>query len=397
MFVETRIERFAERLKGAAIPLRFKLWNGRNIDLDARPAVTVKLASPGAVRYLLRPTLEKLGEAYVEGHLQVEGPIREVVRVGAALAQATRARLRRWPGVRTTAHSRGRDAKAIRYHYDVSNEFYRLWLDRHMAYSCAYFHDGTESIDTAQEQKFDHICRKLRLAPGERFLDVGCGWSGLVCWAARHYGVQATGITLSRNQHEYANARIRELGLADRCEVLLQDYRDVPGEGSYDKIASIGMFEHVGLKNLPVYFGTIRRLLAERGLVMNHGITDNGGEAHGAAQFIGRYVFPDSELPRLSVALDQMANQDLEVIDVESLRFHYAQTLSHWTTRLEANREAALEMVGDRRYRIWLVYLAGCAYAFEHGSISIYQVVAAKARRTGMAPVPWTRADLYAQ
>ncbi|HTP96628.1 MAG TPA: cyclopropane-fatty-acyl-phospholipid synthase family protein [Burkholderiales bacterium] len=401
MFVEARIERFAEKLrKAAALPLRLTLWNGRQIDLDSNPAVTVRISAPSAVRYLLYPSLARLGEAYVEGYLQVEGPIREVVRIAAGLVHNVRTRLPRWEKVRySMRHSRRRDAKAIEYHYDVSNEFYQLWLDRNLAYSCAYFHGADDSLDSAQEQKFDHICRKLRLAPGERFLDIGCGWGGLVFWAAQRYGVHATGITLSHNQHDYVNARIRELGLADRCQVLLQDYRDLPGQGSFDKIASVGMFEHVGLKNLRVYFGTIGRLLADRGLVMNHGITtmdpDSGMVGMGAGEFIDRYVFPHGELPHLSLAIDAMSREELEVVDVESLRFHYAQTLAYWAQRLEARAKEALALAGERRLRIWLLYLAGCSYAFEQGWVSVHQVLAAKRTREGMAPLPWTRADIY--
>ena len=401
-FVETRIERFAGKLQRAvALPLRLKLWNGRQIDLHPRPAVTVCVDGPAAFRYLIKPNLAKLAEAYVEGYLRVDGPIRDVIRVAEGLVRSAKSRLPQWQKLRRAVrHSRERDAKAIEYHYDVSNEFYQLWLDAQMAYSCAYFHSGGDGLEQAQEQKFDHICRKLRLQPGERFLDIGSGWGALVCWASRHYGVQATGITLSRNQYDYANERIRRQGLDGQCRILLQDYRDLPGERCFDKIASVGMFEHVGLKNLPTYFATINRLLSDDGLVMNHGITtmdpDSGAVGLGAGEFIDRYVFPHGELPHLALAIDQMARQELEVVDVESLRFHYAQTLSHWASRLENRQTQARTLAGDRRFRIWLLYLAGCAHAFEHGWVSIHQILAAKRTRSGMAPVEWTREYMYA-
>ncbi|MBI2311434.1 MAG: class I SAM-dependent methyltransferase [Betaproteobacteria bacterium] len=401
MFFEAQLRRLAENLRAAAsIPLRIKLWNGHLIDLAPEPAVTVRVTRPSAAIYLLMPNLAWLGKAFVEGHLEVEGPIREVIRIGEALsrhrpAQFPLSRFLRRPG----RHSRRSDAGAIEYHYDVSDDFYRLWLDRNMVYSCAYFRAGGEDLDTAQEQKLDYICRKLMLRPGERLLDIGCGWGGLICWAARHYGVDATGVTLSRSQHQYAAARIESEGLGQRCRVLLQDYRDIPGDESFDKIASVGMFEHVGLKNLPVYFGAIHRLLRKGGLVLNHGITamdpDSREVGLGAGEFIDRYVFPHGELPHLSLAIRQMACRDLEVTDVESLRPHYSRTLMHWFTRLESHADRAKDLVGDRRYRVWLVYLAGCAYAFEQGWVSVHQVLAAKTGGTGMETLRWTREYMY--
>lgn len=402
MLLETQLGRFIEKLKRAGhLPLRLVLWNGRQIDFAAQPAITLRLASIEAARYLLMPNMARLGEAYVEGHIEVEGPVREAIRVAEGLSRSPAAR-ESWRPFwrRTTRHSKQRDAQAIEYHYDVSNDFYSLWLDRNMVYSCAYFKTGREDIHTAQEQKLDHICRKLMLEPGEKFLDIGCGWGGLIRWAAKHYGADATGITLSRRQYEYAQARIEAEGLKDRCRVLLQDYRDLPGEGQFDKIASVGMFEHVGLKNLSVYFGAIHRLLREGGLVMNHGITsidpDSGEVGLGIAEFIDRYVFPHGELPHLSLAIQQMARQCLEVTDVESLRNHYALTLHHWLDQLEQNSMAAKAIAGDRRFRIWLLYLAGCSHAFEHDWVTIYQILATKTGKDGVSRLPWTREYMYA-
>lgn len=380
-------------------PLRLELWDGRRYDFSAQPTVTVRLPSEASLKYFAKPSLASLGEAYVEGHLDIDGPLHDVIEVADRLSRAGGASP--WHSVRHAvhAHSRKLDAESISYHYDVSNEFYGLWLDRNMVYSCAYFKRTDDTLDAAQEQKLDHICRKLMLQPGERFLDIGCGWGGLIRWAAKHYGVQATGITLSKQQHAYAVERIRAEGLQDKCEALLVDYRDVPGEERFDKIASIGMFEHVGIKNLPVYFGAVKRLLREKGLFLNHGITAMSTASNpvgmGASEFIDRYVFPNGELPHVSVALADMSEQKLEVVDVESLRPHYARTLELWADRLVANRARALAAAGEKRVRIWQVYLAGCAHAFRQGWVSIHQILASKQTEEGSSELPLTREYMY--
>jgi cyclopropane-fatty-acyl-phospholipid synthase len=398
MFLERRLERLVAKLKrSAAIPLRVELWNGRAFDLANEPKVKIGVTSPSALRFLISPNLMKLGQAYVEGYLRVEGPILEAFRVAESLARVAASRGR--SGLRRVwRHSKKVDRDAIQYHYDVSNDFYALWLDRNLVYSCAYFRSESDSLDLAQEQKLDHILDKLMLKPGERFLDIGCGWGALILRAAKKYGAHATGVTLSRNQFEYATKRIREEGLAGRCEVRLQDYRDIPGEGVYDKIASVGMFEHVGLRHLKTYFGKIRSLLADSGLVMNHGITSSDPESRwvglGAGEFINRYVFPHGELPHVSLVLREMASAGLEVADAESLRRHYARTCFEWARRLEQNRELAIASAGDKRYRIWQIYLAGCAHGFAREWMNIYQVLA---RKEGAAsnPLPLTRDYMY--
>jgi len=298
-----------------------------------------------------------------------------------------------WEKPRTMIkHSRDMNREAIGFHYDVSNDFYRLWLDEQMVYSCAYFRNPDESIDQAQSNKLDLICRKLRLQPGERLLDIGCGWGALVIWAARHYGVKAHGITLSRNQYDYAVNRIRKLGLEEKVSVELRDYRDLEGEGVYDKISSVGMFEHVGLKNLPVYFSTVHRLLRDGGLFLNHGITQDevGGSNTVGFKFISKYVFPDGELDWVSNIQKEMERGAFEIHDVESLRAHYALTLRHWVERLEAHRDDALEHVTEAVYRIWRMYMAGCALQFENGEMGVYQILAAKRNRRPVA-APLTR------
>jgi len=399
MLIESRVEKAIDGLRGAGLPLAIELWNGKRYQLSGDAPVTLRIPGAGALKYFIGANLAKLGEAYVEGHIDVEGPIREVLRAAEGLSRflggdkkGRRPRL-------LNLHTRSRDAGAIQYHYDVSNDFYALFLDREMVYSCAYFRTGEEDIHAAQAQKLDHICRKLRLEPGDRFLDIGCGWGALVRWAAKHYGVDATGITLSKNQHALANERIAAEGLGERCRVLLQDYRDVPGEAVFDKIASVGMFEHVGLKNLPVYFGAVRRLLKDGGVAMNHGITaidpDSRAVGLGGGEFIGKYVFPHGELPHLSLALREMCAAGLEVMDVETLRLHYAKTLWHWSARLEANIAEARKHTDEKRVRIWRTYLAGCAHAFEKRWVTIQQVLVTKTLDTRANPLPWTREYIY--
>jgi cyclopropane-fatty-acyl-phospholipid synthase len=254
-------------------------------------------------------------------------------------------------------HTLAADAAAVRYHYDVSNEFYRLWLDRNMVYSCAYFETGEEDLDTAQEQKLKHICRKLRLQPGERLLDIGCGWGGLLCWAASRYGIEGVGITVSDQQFAYARERVTTMGLERKVEIRRQDYREVPDQAHYDKNASVGMYEHVGLANLPAYFGAIARLLRPGGIALNHGITttDRDGHAQGppGGEFIDRLVFPGSEVPHVSRVLYEIAGTGLELLDIEDLRPHYPPTLLHSARRLETQRDKAVMAAGAQRDRIW--------------------------------------------
>jgi cyclopropane-fatty-acyl-phospholipid synthase len=389
------------RVQESKLPLAVRLWDGTR--LGARRArVTVTVKSPLALKALANPTLGELAENYVEDRIDAEGSIRDVVRAGAALAETNGGPVKGWRRIpRWRRHTRQFDYEAIHSHYDVGDDFFGLWLDRRRVYSCAYFRRADDTLDIAQEQKLDHICRKLRLAPGERFLDIGCGWGALVTWAAERYGVRALGVTLSQNQHDYARARVRELGLEGRCEIRLLDYRDVPEDEPYDKIASVGMFEHVGRKNLPVYFGKIGRLLRPGGLVLNHGITLNAPGwsevGSGVGDFVDHYVFPGGELTHLSQVLEAMSAQGLECVDVESLRPHYARTLWQWVERLEANRAAAVAAVGERLYRIWRIYMAGSAQSFERGWLSIYQVLAGKAQANGVLDLPATRDDVYAR
>jgi cyclopropane-fatty-acyl-phospholipid synthase len=402
--IEKQVVKYLEGLrKRQPLPLRVKLWNGSTVALDDEPRVELRLNDAASARYFLKPSMSSLGEAFVEGHIDVDGDVREIVAIAEHLSRVGdedqgRGRLPSW----LARHTRKSDRKAIEYHYDVSNEFYSVWLDPRMVYSCAYFRTGDEDLETAQVQKLDHICRKLMLSPGQTLLDIGCGWGAMAIHAAKHYGVKAVGVTLSTNQYELARERVREAGLEDRVEIRLQDYRDVPGDASFDRISSIGMFEHVGLKNLRGYFDTVHRLLKPGGVAMNHGITssdaDNRSVGLGAGDFIDKYVFPDGELPHVSLAIRELSAAGLELTDAESLRRHYAKTLWFWSDGFERNVARLTALAGEKRARIWRVYLAGCAHAFAHGWINLYQLLAIKPRPGASgaeSPLPLSREYMY--
>tara|TARA_R110000851_G_scaffold333544_1_gene515662 strand:- start:3683 stop:5005 length:1323 start_codon:yes stop_codon:yes gene_type:complete len=406
-----------------------RLWNGTSLKLgnaehdDSRPQFTLVCRSPGVVRSMVlgRDPL-RLAEAYFRGDIDVEGDFFAALSLKdhlRSIRMSSRDRLStllaalRLPssageapntasdrntlhGRGVKAHSKSENRDAIAFHYDVSNEFYALWLDEAMVYSCAYFESPAVDLAQAQQAKLDHICRKLQLKPGERLLDIGCGWGALIIHAAQHYGVHAHGVTLSRHQFTKAQQRIDEAGLQDRVTVELRDYRDLQGEAIYDKVASVGMFEHVGLKNLPVYFATVQRLLKPAGLFLNHGITNftEGWNKTLSTEFINRFIFPDGQLDTISNVQHVMERADFEIADVESLRPHYALTLRHWVSRLEQNHKRALEHVSESTYRIWRLYMAACALEFEAGEIGVYQVLASK-RAAGSTMIPLTRRYMY--
>ena len=399
MFWEKKLLQWAQEVKAQAnLPARLVLWNGQQLDFGefAAPQVTIKVQSATALPMLLDPSLDHLGEAYVKGLLDIDGRLADIINVSHVLARSTATGTDRLARVaRHFGHSKASDRRAIRYHYDVSNDFYQLWLDESMVYSCAYFENGDEDLATAQRKKIDHILTKIRLQPGQRLLDIGCGWGALVLRAASRFGAQCVGVTLSRNQFELATERVRAAGLQDRVEIRLQDYRDVRGQ--FDRITSVGMFEHVGRKNLPLYFSRMHDLLAEDGMALNHGITStdsDSGEVSQGGDFIDRYVFPDGELPHISLALEAMQRGGLEVLDVESLRRHYARTLSIWTENFELHAAQIHALVDEEKFRIWRVYLAGCAYAFENDDVSIFQVLCRKAGRSAQQ-IPWSRRYMY--
>ncbi|MEQ1804681.1 MAG: cyclopropane-fatty-acyl-phospholipid synthase family protein [Burkholderiaceae bacterium] len=420
-------QRIVQRLlHGFRGSVALRLWNDAILLLGpAAPEFTMVVRDPTVLRELVlqrNPLL--LVEAHFRGLLDFEGDLYAALRLKThfqSLSLSTRERMALWRDalrlpkrqrlvVSPTAagaegdarpfrhrHSRDSDRAAIAFHYDVSNEFYRLWLDEKMVYSCAYFESGGDSLDQAQCNKLDHICRKLRLQPGQRLLDIGCGWGALAIWGAQHYGVQAHGITLSRQQLELAQARVAAAGLQDRVTLELLDYRDLKGQGVYDRVSSVGMFEHVGLANLPAYNATVYRVLRDDGLFLNHGIThdEEGWQPGLVSDFINRYVFPDGELDTVSNVQRGMERAGFEILDVEALRPHYAMTLRRWVQRLEARRDEALLHVNEATYRVWRLYMAACALEFESGGTGIYQVLTGK-RREGSPAVPLTRRDIYA-
>jgi len=386
-------------LQQLRLPLRIRIDQGPEIDLGDSPRVTLVVKDLGLLANPRQLNLDTLGQAFVESRIDLEGDIQEVIEIGDQLSQALVGVDQASAGAHH-AHDKATDAAAISYHYDLSNDFYRLWLDPEMVYSCAYFKTGTEDLATAQRDKLEHLCRKLRLRPGERLLDVGCGWGGLARHAAREHGVEVHGITLSREQLELGRERVAAEGLSDRVTLELLDYRDLPEDGRYDKVVSVGMFEHVGHANLPLYFRKLFAAVRPGGLVLNHGITalhaDERAVGHGGGDFIDRYVFPNGELPHLSRAIAEMSDVGLEVVDVESLRLHYARTLDFWSAALEANLEEAARLVPAEALRIWRLYLPGCAYAFRKNWVNIHQVLANRPHADGRMELPWSRADIYA-
>ena len=364
-----------------------------------------------------------LAEDYVEGKLQLEGAMRDVMRATVKLLPGNPVQsdtgwwsraLHRASSL--AAHTPAKDAAQIQFHYDVSDAFYALWLDPRRVYSCAYYRETGMTLAQAQEAKLDHICRKLMLQPGERFLDIGAGWGALLLWAAEHYGVDATGITLSKNQHAHVGRLIEEKGLGQRVRMALHDYRDLPEDRPFDKISSVGMFEHVGQAHMTAYFGKIMRLLVPGGLVLNHGITagglDNRQLGAGMGDFIEKYIFPGGELLHISAVLEHLAQSGLEMVDTENLRPHYGRTLWDWSDALEARLgEAHAVLAADggperaaKTLRAYRLYLAGSAMSFEQGWLALHQVLAARPTAevppeamTGAQSVyPFNRGYMYA-
>ncbi|WP_110969835.1 C17 cyclopropane fatty acid synthase CfaB [Pseudomonas huaxiensis] len=385
-------------LQSLHLPLRLRLWDGHEFDLGPQPQVTILVKDPTLMSQLTHPGLDELGTAFVEGKLELEGTISEVIRICDELSEALLRDEEDDVPVRSE-HDKATDAASISYHYDLSNAFYQLWLDPDMAYSCAYFKNADDSLEQAQQNKFEHLCRKLRLKQGDYLLDVGCGWGGLARFAAREYGAKVFGITLSKEQLKLGRERVKAEGLQKQVDLQILDYRDLPQDGRFDKVVSVGMFEHVGHANLDLYCQRLFGAVREGGLVMNHGITakhlDGRPVGRGAGNFIERYVFPHGELPHVSMISGSISQAGLEVVDVESLRLHYARTLKFWSDNLEARLQEASAMVPEKALRIWRLYLAGCSYAFTRGWINLHQILAVKPKADGSHDLPLTRADLY--
>ena len=413
------------------LPLTVRLWDGSSVPLATDPerAAVIDVAGPAVLGgFLRRPSLDTLFRQYVLGGItpadgdllglldrlqrqrkQHRPKLQDVLRglpwrAAFRLARTTEQSpeiTAAYAGDEEARNREKRDDKAlVQFHYDASNDFYALFLDPRMVYSCAYFPDWETDLATAQAAKLDLICKKLRLAPGERLLDIGCGWGALVIHAAEHYGVIAHGVTLSQAQYDLARERIAERGLEDRVQVELRDYRTI--DGQYQKIASIGMYEHVGIDTYPDYFKKIRGLLTDDGIFLNHGITRRAKRERRAfrrpsasRRIILKYIFPGAELDHIGHTLEVMEASGLEVHDVEGLRRHYARTCRLWYEALVTEPDAAIGHVGPERYRMWLAYLAGVSIGFERGPLRLFQVVATKQRPDGKAPLPPTRADLY--
>jgi len=405
-----------------------RLWDGSELPVDGRPLFSLVLNHAGALRRMFKPPVElSLGEAFILKDFDIDGDIcsvfslmdaiatrtlslGEIFRIGSRLLELPTSSAARLQGrgplqLHGTLHSRERDLLAVQYHYDVGNDFYSLWLDRNMQYSCGYFPTGAEDLDTAQEHKMEHICRKLRLRHGERLLDIGCGWGGLARYAASKYGVNVLGVTLSKNQKAYGDEQIVRAGLQERVTVELKDYRDLDNE-SFDKVVSVGMFEHVGRSHLPEYFAQVHRLLKPGGLFLNHGISRRSAtkadeqsfiakHIFGRGSFQQKYIFPDGELTPISEVNMMAEDAGFEVRNVENLREHYALTLRNWVNRLADRREEAIKVSDEVTCRTWRLYMSASVYGFESGNINVNQTLLSKMNRDGKSNVPFSRADLY--
>ncbi|MEU9730493.1 cyclopropane-fatty-acyl-phospholipid synthase family protein [Streptomyces sp. NPDC048002] len=416
-----RLKGLVEQLLGEPLPLRIRAWDGSQAGPPGAPALVVHHRR--AVRRLLwRPGELGLARAWVAGDLDIEGDlytaldllsgriwergedarslrdalrdkevrsaIRGLVRLAGPLPPPAppEEEVRR----RGHLHTRRTDRRAISHHYDVGNDFYGIVLGPSMVYSCAYWHDADGTLEDAQHDKLDLVCRKLGLAPGMRLLDVGCGWGALAAHAARAYGVSVVGVTLSEEQAAYARKRAADEGLTDRIEIRVQDYRDVP-DGPYDAISSVGMAEHVGAERYLEYATALHALLAPGGRLLNHQIArrpQRDESAYAVDEFIDAYVFPDGELQPVGVTVTQLERAGFEVRDVEAIREHYALTLRHWVARLEAEWDRAAELAGPGRARVWRLYMAACALAFERNTLGVNQVLAVRATDPGDARMP---------
>lgn len=422
------------------LPCNLEFWDGSRFEMDpsVQPRLRLMVRHPRALRRLLfRPDPLMLGESYIFGDVEIEGSIEEafpladalinqssgllkpcrigwkLVRAGiySAASRTQRSSIKLMPkqassldplnGDNGFTASRGRLTcasrvrRAINYHYDQSLEFWRYWLDEQLVYSCAYFQSTDKTLEEAQSAKLDLVCRKLRLRPGENLLDLGCGWGALIVHAARKYGVNALGITLSPRQAQCATERAHSAGVAERCKVEVRDFRKITGEERFEKVASIGAIEHVPGTELRKYFRNAYRLLRPGGAFLNHGVTISPTRPQRAgASFLDRYVFPDYELASINTTLKHAESSGFEVRDVENLREHYALTLRHWCQRLVAHRAEIEKSYGAVRYRIYHLYLAGAAYEFEKARLNLYQALLIKPCH-GESRTPLTREDWY--
>lgn len=396
----------------------FRFWDGSTLGPDEgqEARFTLVLNHPGAVRRMLWPfNPAGFGEAYIYGDIDIEGDIEALFDLLQHWMSTPRSLLQklsllrhivglpsagpRWPdrgaSLRGGQHSEGRDRQAIEYHYEIPGAFYALFLDRYLQYTCGYFADASEDIDAAQERKLEHVCRKLRLRPGERLIDFGCGWGGLITYAAKYHGVHATGVTISREQLKWAEREIDRLGVRDRCQILFMDYRQVPETATYDKAVSVGFTEHLGQRMMPTFFSKVWRLLRPHGLYLHHSIAFKPFTPypHWRA-FALKYVFPDGELVPINRTIDFLCRPGFEVRDVECLREHYVHTLDRWRRRLEERHDDAVAITDEVTYRIYRLYFAGAKRGFQTGLYNLYQTLVSKTG-SDATELPLTRADLY--
>lgn len=400
-------------LHGYEGQVAIKLGNGTQIFGQSDAECFLVFHDPGVIRELvLYRSLSRLIEAYLDGTVEVTGNLEKLFELQNHLKTLDLSWKAQWYLLRlalslpahqhkmiaekkSLLHTTRKNSRAsIAHHYDVGNEFYRLWLDPEMVYSCAYFRNKQQSLASAQHDKLDYLCRKLRLQPGQTLLDIGCGWGALAIHAAYHYGVSVHGITLSEEQRRFAHQRVSDEGLEAQVKITLCDYRDLPEQIVYDRVVSVGMFEHVGVKNFPAYFGTVKRILKPGGLFLNHGITnETGWQRTPMTHFINRYIFPDGELTRVSKVANCMEQAGFEILDIESLRRHYSYTLRHWVSALESSREKAIQQTSEATFRLWRLYMAGSAHYFNEGSLNVYQLLVG--HRHGPLTIPLRRDDLY--
>ncbi len=377
-----------------------RLWDDFEIRWSATRDFTLTFTDAETFRACMASASPaQFAEAYVDARLRIDGDLWKATELATFLRDVdidTRDKLRFAPklAIPASSHTVRRDQRDVQAHYDLSDEFFQLFLDERMVYSCAYFAHSDQSLEEAQARKLDMICRKLDLQPGEHLLDVGCGWGAMLIWAARHYDVHAYGITLSENQAKEVRRRAKQAGVDDRVSVDLRHYAELPSD-RYDKISSVGMYEHVGVEMLPAYLAAMHRALRPGGLFLNHGITvptaqcDRTGGA-----FIFRNVFPGADLAPVPLIQQHMEELGFEILDVQGMRPHYALTLREWFRRFQAHRDQAARLVPERTLRTWDLYLAGCARAFDDGVTGLHQVLAGKPGRDGRVAVPLTREQI---
>ncbi|QDS91901.1 Cyclopropane mycolic acid synthase 1 [Roseimaritima multifibrata] len=406
-----------------------KLWDGRMIPLgeNVDPNLHLSISGPGVIGSLVRrPTPENLLKHYARGHIGFHGAdlhtfiealyVRDSRKRSRNIRKSTLFRSllpflfesaknvdvdHEYQGdITGRKREKAENKDFIQFHYDVSNDFYELFLDKEMVYTCGYFTDWDNSLEQAQFDKLDMICRKLQLKPGETFLDIGFGWGSLLCHAAKHYGVKAHGVTLAENQVSYTENKIREQGLERQVTVELKDYADL--EGQFDKVASIGMYEHIGIDNLNGFVQRVNSLMPKHGLFMLHGITRPAKETmkkfrrqNAERRLLNKYIFPGGELDHVGHMIQSLECNGFEVADVEGWRNHYMQTCKLWSQRLHERREEAIGFVGEEKYRMWLLYLTGCSLAFKNGGARLYQVLVEKQAKKEPSGMPPTREHLY--